>query len=99
MSFARKVARGPFAIAASDVDELKKHGFTDAEVFDIAATVSARAFWTGIVESLGVEPEPPFHDLEHEFRKTMTVGRPFPKDANGHGATAPPTNGRLPAGA
>ena len=77
MSFARKVARGPFAVAASDVDELKKHGFTDAEVFDIAAVVSARAFWTGIVESLGVEPEPPFHDLEPEFRKTMTVGRPF----------------------
>ena len=79
MSFARKVARGPFAVAAGDVDELKKHGFSDAEVFDIAAVVSARAFWTGIVESLGVEPEPPFHDLEQEFRKTMTVGRPFPK--------------------
>ena len=78
MSFARKVARGPFAVAASDVDELKKHGFSDAEVFDIAAVVSARAFWTGIVESLGVEPEPPFHDLEPDFRKTMTVGRPFP---------------------
>jgi len=77
MAFARKVARGPFAVAAADVDELKKHGFTDAEVFDIAATVSARAFWTGIVESLGVEPEPPFHDLEPEFRKSMTVGRPF----------------------
>jgi hypothetical protein len=78
MTFARKVARGPFAVAASDVDELKKSGFTDAEVFDIAAAVAARAFWTGIVESLGVEPEPPFHDLEQEFRKTLTVGRPFP---------------------
>jgi uncharacterized peroxidase-related enzyme len=78
MTFARKVARGPFAVAAADVEELKKHGFTDAEVFDIAATVAARAFWTGIVESLGVEPEPPFHELEPEFRRTMTVGRPFP---------------------
>jgi len=92
MSFARKVARGPFAVAAGDVEELKKHGFTDAEVFDIAATVAARAFWTGIVESLGVEPEPPFHDLEQEFRKTMTVGRPFP-------ASAPPASDRLRAGA
>jgi len=77
MSFARKVARGSFAVSANDVAELKKHGFTDAEVFDIAATVSARAFWTGIVESLGVEPEPPFLQLESEFRKTLTVGRPF----------------------
>ena len=54
MSFARKVARGSFAVSASDVAELKKHGFTDAEVFDIAATVAARAFWTGVIESLGV---------------------------------------------
>jgi len=96
MSFARKVARGPFAVAASDVEELKKQGFTDAEVFDIAATAAARAFWTGIVESLGVEPEPPFHELEPEFRKTLTVGRPFPNGANG---AVTPASGRLPAGA
>jgi uncharacterized peroxidase-related enzyme len=91
MAFARKVARGPFAVAASDVETLKKHGFSDAEVFDITAAVAARAFWTGIVESLGVEPEPVFHELEPEFRKTMTVGRPFP---NGR-----PANGPLPADA
>jgi len=77
MSFARKVARGSFAVSANDVAELKKHGFTDAEVFDISATVAARAFWTGIIESLGVEPEPPFLQLESEFRKTLTVGRSF----------------------
>ena len=99
VDFARQVVRDASRVTAAQVEALKAHGLSDAEVFDIAATVSARAFWTGIVESLGVEPEPPFHDLEHEFRKTMTVGRPFPKDANGHGATAPPTNGRLPAGA
>jgi uncharacterized peroxidase-related enzyme len=75
MAFSRKVARGAFLVSAGDVEELKKHGFTDAEVFDIAATVGARAFWTNIIESLGVEPEPPFLQLEPEFRKTLTVGR------------------------
>ena len=42
-------------MAAGDVDELKKHGFSDAEVFDIAAVVSARAFWTGIVVFMMVD--------------------------------------------
>jgi alkylhydroperoxidase family enzyme len=75
MSFSRKVARGAFLISAHDVHELKTHGFTDAEVFDIAATVAARAFFTTLNEALGVEPEPPFLQLEPEFRKTLTVGR------------------------
>jgi uncharacterized peroxidase-related enzyme len=77
MSFARKVARGPFAVVAADVAELKKHGFTDAEVFDIAAAVGARAFWTTVVEALGVEAEPSLRNMEKEFTKALTVGRPI----------------------
>lgn len=79
MSFARKVARGAFMTTSGDVENLKKHGFTDAEVFDIAATVGARAFWTGLLEGLGVEAEPVFRELDEEFRKTLTVGRPLPR--------------------
>jgi uncharacterized peroxidase-related enzyme len=75
MKFARKAARGPFLVTAADVAELKQHGFTDAEVFDISATVAARAFFSGLNEALGVEPEPPLLELEPEFRRALTVGR------------------------
>jgi len=75
MKFARKAARGPFLVTAADVDAVKKHGFTDAEVFDISAAVAARAFFSGLNEALGVEPEPVFLQLEPEFRKALTVGR------------------------
>lgn len=75
MAFSRKVARGAFLVSAHDVSELKKHGFTDAEVFDIAVTVAARAFFTTVNEALGVEPEPVFAQLSPEFRKALTVGR------------------------
>jgi len=75
MAFSRKVARGAYLVTSSDVEALKQHGFTDGEVFDIAAAVGARAFWTNVIESLGVAPEPPFLELESEFRKTLTVGR------------------------
>jgi alkylhydroperoxidase family enzyme len=77
MTFARKVARGPYAVAAADVAELKKHGFSDAEVFDIAAAVGARAFWTTVVEALGVEAEPSLRTMDKEFTKALTVGRPI----------------------
>ena len=82
MAFARKAARGPFMTTQADVDELKKHGFTDAEVFDIAAAVAGRAFFSGLNEALGVEPEQPLLELEPEFRKALIVGR-VPQARNG----------------
>jgi hypothetical protein len=81
MTFSRKVARGAFLVTAADVDELKRHGFTDAEVFDITATVAGRAFFSMINEALGVEPEAPLLELEPELRKALIVGRP-PKNGD-----------------
>src|SRR5215831_5125361 len=46
MAFGRKVARDASAVTAGDVEQLKQHGFTDAEIFDISATAAARSFWT-----------------------------------------------------
>ena len=91
MAFARKVARGAYMVTRADVDGLKKHGFSDAEIFDIAATASARAFWTGVVESLGVEPEPSLLEQDSEFKRTLACGRPlsFKAKANG-GSTCTP---------
>ena len=77
VSFARKVARDASSVEAADVQELKHHGFTDGEVFDIASCAAARAFWTKLVESLGVEPEPPFRALSSALRTTLAVGRPL----------------------
>ncbi len=77
MTFARKMARGPYAVTAADVAELKKHGFSDAEVFDIASTVAARAFFSSLLEALGVEPEPSLQTMEKEFTRALAVGRPI----------------------
>jgi len=83
MSFARKVARGPYAVTAADVTELKKHGFTDAEVFDIAAAVAARAFFSGLCESLGVEAEPSLLAMDDGFKKALAIDRPIGSTMNG----------------
>lgn len=77
VAFARKVAFDASSVNASDVAELKRHGFTDGEVFDISAAAAARAFWTKLVESLGVEPEPPFRAMSSTFTNALAVGRPL----------------------
>jgi uncharacterized peroxidase-related enzyme len=75
LSFARQVATDASSIRRADVERLKQHGFTDAEIFDIAAIAAARAFWTKIVESLGVEAEPSLRAMDDEFIAAMSVGR------------------------
>lgn len=77
VAFGRKVAQDASAVTSADVERLKQHGFSDAEVFDIVATAAGRAFFSKVVESLGVEADPPFHAMNSEFRQALTVGRPL----------------------
>jgi uncharacterized peroxidase-related enzyme len=76
LSFTRQVATDASAVTRNDVERLKQHGFTDAEIFDIAAIAGARAFWTKLLESLGVEVEPSLRALDEEFVAALSVGRP-----------------------
>jgi uncharacterized peroxidase-related enzyme len=76
MRFARAVARDASAITAADVAELKGYGFSDAEVFDIAAVVAGRAFFTRVIESLGAGTDAPLRDMDGALRDALTVGRP-----------------------
>jgi alkylhydroperoxidase family enzyme len=77
MQFARKVARNASSVTRQDVQRLKELGFSDAEVFDIAAAASARTFFSNLAESLGVTPEHSLLGLDEEFKRAMAVGRPL----------------------
>lgn len=74
-AFARKAALDASTISRDDVDALKTHGFTDAEVFDIAAAAAARAFFTKLLDAVGAEPDSVFLDLDGELRNALAVGR------------------------
>jgi len=76
MRFACAVAHDASAITADDVAELKGHGFSDAEVFDIAAVAAGRAFFAKVVESLGVATDAPLRSMDPSLREALTVGRP-----------------------
>lgn len=77
VGFARQVARDASKVTAGQVAALKDAGFTDAEVFDIAATAAGRAFFTKVLDALGAGADAPFLALDEAFRAPLTVGRPI----------------------
>lgn len=74
-SFARKVALDAASIEAGDIDTLRGYGLTDADIFDIAATAAGRAFFTKLLDALGVEAEASFSTLSAALKETLMVGR------------------------
>jgi uncharacterized peroxidase-related enzyme len=81
MGYAEKIARDASAITQADVQALRQHGFTDAEIFDIAATAAARCFFSKVVDALGAEPDAPFAELPDELKRQLTPGRAISTDA------------------
>jgi len=75
--FARQIARDASKITAGQVQELKQMGYSDSEIFDIVATAAGRAFFTKVLDALGVESDAPFLELEGQLRRPLTVGRPI----------------------
>lgn len=75
--FARQIARDASRVTWGQVRALKDFGYNDAEIFDVAATAAGRAFFTKVLDALGVEPDAPFRGLEPAFRQPLAVGRPI----------------------
>jgi uncharacterized peroxidase-related enzyme len=80
LRFARQVARDASGVTDEQVAELLGHGFTAAEVFDIAATAAGRAFFTKLLDALGVTSDSPVLAMEETLRGPLTVGRPIDMD-------------------
>jgi uncharacterized peroxidase-related enzyme len=73
--FARQVARDASSINADQIRSLEAHGYTAEEIFDVAATAAGRAFFTKLLDALGVLPDSAFLAQDEPFRRTLTVGR------------------------
>jgi uncharacterized peroxidase-related enzyme len=75
MSFAEKIARDASSVTADDIQQLRDHGLTDAEVFDVAATAAARCFFSKLLDALGAQADSVYLDLDEDLRESLTVGR------------------------
>lgn len=80
-AYARKIADDASAITAEDVEKLRTHGLSDADIFDIAAAAAGRAFFTKLLDALGVQADAAANNMDHEFRIPLTVGRPISSEA------------------
>ena len=77
LRFARQVAADASRVTSGQVQALQNFGYSDAEIFDIAVTAAGRAFFTKVLDALGVEADSPFFGIEAEFRNPLAVGRPI----------------------
>jgi uncharacterized peroxidase-related enzyme len=77
MAFAEKVVADATAITEADVGELRSHGLSDGEIFDVALAAAARCFFSKTLDALGLQPDAAFEALPDAFRTALTVGRPI----------------------
>ncbi len=78
MDFATHVARDASTISAADVQRLRDHGLGDPEIVDVVLAVAARAFFTKVLDALGVQADVQLGDtFDPEVRRQVTVGRPI----------------------
>lgn len=77
MDFAEKAATDPSTMTQADIDELRQHGLSEREIFEVAYAVAARAFFATLIESLGASAEEPMvATLDEDLLAALTVGRP-----------------------
>jgi len=77
MAFAEQVAADATAITEADVDELRGHGLSDGEIFDVVLAATIRCFFSKTLDALGAQPDADFAQLDSAFQQALTVGRPI----------------------
>jgi uncharacterized peroxidase-related enzyme len=78
MELADKVAADATTVTREDVDRLREHGLTDAEILDVVLAATARCFFSKTLDALAVEPDDVYAALDRALRDALAVGRPVP---------------------
>ncbi len=82
MIFASKVVHDATSITQADIDALKTHALTDAEIFDIVAAAAARCFFSKTLDALGTQPDPAYVEkLGPQLAQKLALGRPVEQPA------------------
>jgi uncharacterized peroxidase-related enzyme len=79
VAFVQKVALQASTVTQEEVDELRSHGFSDVEIFDIASATTARCFLSKLLDGIGAEHDASYADIEPGLRQLLTVGRAIEK--------------------
>ncbi len=77
VAFSRQTIVDATQTTADQVDALRRHGYSDREIFDVAAVVAGRAYFAKLLDALGNLPDSSLMALDEPFRRALTVGRPI----------------------
>ena len=82
IAFAEKITLHAYEITQQDIDEMRSHGFSDTDVLDIILATAARAFYSKVMDAVGLEPSSEWvkgvkSSLGERLFETLMVGRPF----------------------
>jgi uncharacterized peroxidase-related enzyme len=75
LAYAEKVAKDAASIGPADIERLRKAGFSDRQIGDIALCAAFRCFVARYFDATGATPEAAFIDPDPAFRAAMTVGK------------------------
>jgi uncharacterized peroxidase-related enzyme len=77
MQYAEQVVCDATQTTQSDIDNLKSHGFSDAEIFDITTAAAVRCFFSKTLDALGATADEVYLTLDEELQQALVVGRPI----------------------
>jgi len=82
MAFAEKVLTNSYQISQDDIDNLKNHGFSEEDIFNIALTVTSRSFFSRMVDTMGFQIPPEWLTKMEDFLgkgtyQALNVGRNY----------------------
>lgn len=78
MDLAQKIIHNAHKVSKGDIDELRKYGLNDNEIFDVVLATTARSFFSKTLDSLDIKPDDIYKELEPELIQALALGRPFP---------------------
>jgi uncharacterized peroxidase-related enzyme len=78
MDFAEKVVDDATSVTQEDVERLREHGLSDADVLDVVLAASVRCFFSKVLDGTGTRPDANFEQrLAPALREALVVGRPI----------------------
>ena len=86
MDLAERVVDDATTITDAHLQRLRDLGLTDAEIMDVVLTAAVRSFWTKTLDSLGVQPDASYAELDARAPRGARRG---PPDRRGMTPTAP----------
>lgn len=60
LDYADKLTRSPAEMGEEDIERLRRHGFDDAVIHDIAQVAALFNYYDRLADGLGIDPEPEF---------------------------------------